>query len=109
MIDTIDYCNYNLTYSDFNVSIILNYYRNKPKRQIEIVFENEIILCDLLTSTITNINNNIIFKDEDFSLSETYITQMNYFIDNLKNDKIYMNNIDESFEILKIALDDGIK
>jgi predicted dehydrogenase len=106
MIDTIDYTNYNLTYSDFNVSIILNYYRNKPKRQIEIVFENEIILCDLLTSTITNINNDIIFKDEDFSFSKTYITQMNYFIENLKNDNIYMNNIKESFEILKIALND---
>ena len=69
MIDTIDYSNYNLTYPDFNISITLNYYRNKPKRQLEIILENEIILCDLLTSTITNINNDIIFKDDDFSFS----------------------------------------
>lgn len=106
MIDTIDYSNYNLTYSDFNVSITLNYYRNKPKRQLEIILENEIILCDLLTSTITNINNDIIFKDDDFSFSKTYLNQMEYFINSLKNKNIYMNDIRESFEILKIALND---
>jgi hypothetical protein len=106
LIDTIDYSNYNLTYSNFNVSITLNYYRNKPKRQIEIILENEIILCDLLTSTITNSNNDIIFKDEDFSFSKTYSHQMEYFINSLKSKNIYMNDIQESFEILKIALND---
>jgi predicted dehydrogenase len=106
MIDTIDYSNYNLTYSDFNVSITLNYYRNKPKRQLEIILENEIILCDLLTSTITNINNDIIFKGDDFSFSKTYLNQMEYFINSLKIKNVYMNDIHESFEILKIALND---
>ncbi len=106
LIDSIDYTNYNLTYSDFNVSIILNYYRSKPKRQVEIVLENEILICDLLTSTIVNGENNIIFNDNDFSFSKTYLNQMDYFINNLKNDNIYMNNIQESFEILKIALND---
>ena len=106
LIDTIDFSNYNLAYSDFNVSITLNYYRNKPKRQLEIILENEIILCDLLTSTITNINNDIIFKDDNFSFSKTYLNQMEYFINSLKNKNIYMNDIHESFEILKIALND---
>ena len=106
LIDSIDYTNYNLTYSDFNVSITLNYYRSKPKRQVEIVLENEILICDLLTSTIVNGENNIIFNDDDFSFSKTYLNQMDYFINNLKNDNIYMNNIQESFEILKIALND---
>jgi len=106
MIDTIDYSNYNLTYPDFNISITLNYYRNKPKRQLEIILENEIILCDLLTSTITNINNDIIFNNEDFSFSKTYLYQMEYFINSLKSKNVYMNDIQESFEILKIALND---
>ncbi len=106
LIDTFDYTNYNLSYPDFNVSITLNYYRSKPKRQIEIVLENEILICDLLTSTILNSENKIIFIDNEFDFSKTYVNQMNYFINNLKNEYIYMNDINESFEILKIALND---
>lgn len=106
LINTIDYTHYNLSYSEFNVSITLNYYRTIPKRQIEVVLENEIIVCDLLTSTIVNSNNEIIFQDKDFTFQNTYINQMDYFIHNLYNDNIYMNNINESFEILKIAVND---
>lgn len=105
-IDTFDYANYNLSYPDFNVSITLNYYRTSPKRHIEIVLENETLICDLLTSTILNSENKIIFTDNEFDSSKTYLNQMNYFIDNLKNEYIYMNDINESFEILKIALND---
>jgi len=106
LIDTFDYTNYNLSYPDFNVSITLNYYRSTPKRQIEIILENETLICDLLTSTILNSENKIIFIDNEFDFSKTYLDQMNYFIDNLENDNIYMNDINESFEILKIALND---
>ncbi len=106
LIDTFDYTNYNLSYPDFNVSITLNYYRLTPKRQIEIVLENEILICDILTSTILNSENKIIFTDNEFDFSKTYLDQMNYFINNLKNENIYMNDINESFEILKIALND---
>jgi predicted dehydrogenase len=106
LIDTFDYTNYNLSYPDFNVSITLNYYRSTPKRQIEIVLENEILICDLLTSTILNSENKIIFIDNEFDFSKTYLNQMNYFINNLKNENMYMNDINESFEILKIALND---
>ena len=106
LIDTFDYTNYNLSYPGFNVSITLNYYRSTPKRQIEIVLENETLICDLLTSTILNNENKIIFSDNDFNFSKTYLNQMNYFVDNLKNKNLYMNNIHESFEILKIALND---
>ena len=105
-IDTFDYANYNLSYPGFNVSITLNYYRTSPKRHIEIVLENETLICDLLTSTILNSENKIIFTDNEFDSSKTYLNQMNYFIDNLQNKYIYMNNINESFEILKIALND---
>ncbi len=105
-IETFDYASYNLSYPDFNVSITLNYYRTTPKRQIEIVLENETLICDLLTSTIFNSVNKLIFTDNEFDSSKTYLNQMNYFIANLKNEYMYMNNINESFEILKIALND---
>ncbi len=106
LIDTFDYTNYNLSYPDFNVSITLNYYRLTPKRQIEIVLENEILICDILTSTILNSEDKIIFTDYEFDFSKTYLNQMNYFINNLRYEYIYMNNINEAFEILKIALND---
>ena len=106
LIDSFDYTHYNLTYPDFNISITLNYYRSQSKRQIEIVLENEVLTCDLFNSTILNDKNQILFNDNDFSFSNTYLTQMNYFINNLKNENIYMNDIHESFEILKIALND---
>ncbi len=105
-IDSVDYCNYNLFYKNFNATIVLNYYRKIPKRIIEIVFENEIIVCDLLTSTIYKNEQDIIFKIENFNIIETYKDQMKYFINNLSCNTKYMNNINESFEILKIALNE---
>jgi predicted dehydrogenase len=103
-IDSIDYCNYNLNYFQFNLSIILNYYRTTPKREIEILFEDDIFICNLLNSEIRNSKNEIIFIDKSYSINNTYLNQAKYFINNLNNDKPYMNNIEESFDILKIAL-----
>ena len=103
-IDSFDYCLYNLKYNDFNLSIILNYYRITPKREIEIVFEDDILICNLLKAEIRNSKNEIIFFDNSYNINKTYISQAEYFINMLKNNDSYMNNIDESFEILKIAL-----
>ena len=103
-IDSFDYCLYNLKYYEFNLSIILNYYRITPKREIEIVFEDDILICNLLNAEIRNSKNEIIFFDNSYNINKTYLSQAEYFINKLKNDDPYMNNLDESFEILKIAL-----
>ena len=49
----------------------------------------------------------MIFKS-DQQFIESYTTQMDYFIDNLGDEKI-MNNISEAYEVLKICLEDEIK
>ena len=103
-IDSFDYCLYNLKYKEFNLSIILNYYRVTPKREIEIVLEDDILVCNLLNAEIRNSKNKIIFIDKSYNINKTYLSQAEYFINNLKNNDPYMNNLDESFEILKIAL-----
>ena len=36
------------------MNIILNYYRRKPKREIEIVLENETLTVDLINNSIKN-------------------------------------------------------
>jgi predicted dehydrogenase len=103
-IDSFDYCLYNLKYNEFNLSIILNYYRVTPKREIEIVFEDDILICNLLNAEIRNSKNELIFFDNSYNINKTYLSQAEYFINKLKNNDPYMNNLDESFEILKIAL-----
>jgi len=103
-IDSFDYCLYNLNYKEFNLSIILNYYRILPKREIEIVFEDEILVCNFLNSEIKNSKNEIIFVDNSYNINKTYLSQAEYFINNLNSNEPYMNNFDESFDILKIAL-----
>ena len=45
-----------------------------------------------------------IFLDNSYNINKTYLSQAEYFINKLKNNDPYMNNLDESFEILKIAL-----
>ena len=104
--DSFDYSFYNLHYKGFNLSIILNYYRISPKREIEILLEDDILVCDLLNSEIRNSKNEIIFVDNTYNINKTYLSQAEYFINNLKSNEAYMNNIDESFDILKIALHD---
>ena len=103
-IDSYDFSSYNLEYNSFSISIILNYYRIEPKRDIEIIFEDDVYKCDLLSSKITNSKNEVIFIDKDFHINDTYLKQADYFIKNINILDPYMNNIEESFNILKIAL-----
>ena len=62
-IDSTDYAQYNLMYEKFVLNIKLNYFRRDTKREIEIVLEDDILVCDLLNSEIRNSKNEIIFVD----------------------------------------------
>lgn len=102
-ISAADYGNYLLLYNNFCVNITLNYYRRIPKRLIEIITDDAIIECDLLTSKVIE-NGNEIFFDKNFTLQQTYIDQMNFFLSNIQSEKPIMNNVNEAFSILKLAL-----
>ncbi|MCE4217577.1 gfo/Idh/MocA family oxidoreductase [Pseudarcicella sp. GAP-15] len=103
-IDSIDYANFNLGYDVFSVNIILNYYRRKPKREIEIVLENEIWKVDLIKNEIKNDMNELLFQNSTFNIIDSYINQLEYYITCLKNKITPMNSLPESIEILKICL-----
>ncbi|MFW0737293.1 Gfo/Idh/MocA family protein [Flavobacterium sp. T12S277] len=105
-IDAIDYANYVLEYDTFTTNITLNYYRKKPKRTIEIVFDNDILEVDLINNKIININNETVFEVTDFEIKKTYSFQLDYFMHCLKDKIEPMNCIKESVEILKIVLKD---
>lgn len=103
-IDAFDYANYSLEYSTFTANIILNYYRRKPKREIEIVLENDTWTIDLIENVIRNDIGEYLFKAIGFSVKDTYLLQLEYFIGCLENKNLPMNSLKESIEILKIGL-----
>jgi predicted dehydrogenase len=102
-IETPDYANYRMVYKGFTVSIILNYYRKDPKRSIEIVFDDDTWTIDLLACSIKNSMGEILFSYE-FNMMQTYIEQMRYFINAIKNKESLMNNIKEAVRTLKVSL-----
>lgn len=104
-INSIDYANYVLAYPTFTTNIILNYYRRKPKRTLEIVFDNMTWTVDLLRNEIRDDNEIIIFASES-GIIETYKQQMSDFITNMKSNTS-INTFEESVEVLKICLGNG--
>jgi predicted dehydrogenase len=103
-INAADYANYLLEYTSFNASVVLNYYRRTPKRQIEILFEDTTWIVDLIACEIRDGKGSIVYSDQNYTIIDTYKSQLNYFIRCLNDKKIPMNNIQESAEILKICL-----
>lgn len=103
-IPAIDYANYVLEYEEFSVSVILNYYRADSKRTIEILFENETLIIDLIKGTIINHEGKVIFQEKDFLMVDTYKKQMHFFVENFKKNQIQMNTFANSIEVLKTCL-----
>lgn len=101
-INAFDYANYTLSYPNFNISIILNYFRRDPKRTLEIVLEKETILVDILKNRIYR-NDSIIF-DSDKTMIDTYEDQLRFFINHVITYEEEFNTVDEAYEILKICL-----
>lgn len=101
-----DYANYVFEYKDFTANIVLNYFRRKPKRTIEILFEDQTWTIDLIKNTITDDNDSVIFSDSNFTIARTYTDQMDYFINSLKFGNVEMNTFTDSVEVLKLCLED---
>jgi predicted dehydrogenase len=103
-INAFDYANYILEYETFTASIILNYYRRKAKREIELVLDAETLIVDLINNKIKNDYGNTIFEEEDYPIQRTYLSQLTYFIDLLRQGIQPMNSFNESIKNLKICL-----
>jgi len=104
-INSVDFASYSLVYPNYVATIILNYYRRVPKRSIEIVFEDEVWIIDLLKNTIKDEGGTIIFEDTAYSIKDTYLDQMKYFtMSLLEGERIVLNTFQESLEVLKICL-----
>lgn len=104
-IDAVSYANYTFEYSQFCVSVILNYYRKEAKREIELVTENGILKLDLLTNKI-EFNGELIFESEA-KIIDTYKDQMDHFIGvSATKDATFENDLGNSINVLKMCLND---
>ena len=100
-INAIDYANFTLMYENFTASVVLNYFRRDPKRQLEIVFDQFTLKVDLLTNSIYK-SDELIFSS-DQKTGETYKAQLQHFIDNLNVNSF--NTVEEAYDVLKICLE----
>lgn len=102
-IASIDYANYLLDYSGFCANVVLNYYRRDSKRSLELIFNDETWIIDLLTNSIT-CNEKLLFSSEQQILG-TYKEQMQYFTNCVNKNSTTFNTISDAFNVLKICLE----
>ena len=102
-ISAADYAHYHLFYKNYTASVSLNYYRQDSKRQIEVLFDDETWVIDLLQGTVRS-NNNLLFCAGDQGIALTYSAQAKHVIEMLSSKVESINPIPQSIEILKICL-----
>jgi predicted dehydrogenase len=105
-IDSNDYAHYVLEYPNKVVNITLNYYRIEAKRKLEVVFDDDIWMVDLLNNSILSSKDDRPVFCSDFKINDTYRYQMKYFLDRINGNKEPMNCFQESLEVLKICLNE---
>lgn len=103
-IDAPDYSHYLLYYPNYCATITLNYFRRDTKRTIEIVHEDSTISIDLIQQIIIDSKRGVLFENKEFNILDTYVAQMNYFVQKLLNKQAHMNSFEESLDVLEIAL-----
>lgn len=101
-IESFDYANYLIDYGGFYANVVLNYYRKDAKRILELIFEDETWIVDLLRNQVT-CNGEIRYASFQ-SVGDTYNAQMQYFIRCVEDNEIAFNTVDDAFNVLKICL-----
>ena len=104
-----DYANYFLEYEKGIVTVSLNYYRRTPKRSIEIITNNDVLIVDLLKYSIFSEAKGKIIFAEKIQRAELLKRQMSYFLNCIENNEHTMNSIGDAVEVLKICLNEEIK
>ncbi|MDM1352177.1 Gfo/Idh/MocA family oxidoreductase [Myroides marinus] len=97
-----DYANYLWEYEEYNISIILNYFRRIAKRELEVVTDQHVFKVDLLKNSVVRDNEKIFNSDR--RIIDTYQSQMRFFIEDIVLNKNVMNDINEANEILKLCM-----
>jgi predicted dehydrogenase len=104
-INSNDSANFIFQYAEFNANISLNYFRRDSKRTLEIVMDDDTILVDLLSNTVSSLVTGKILFQHPYSVSETYFDQMKYFMKVLET-RDCMNDLENGIKVLKLALNE---
>lgn len=106
-IRSFDYANYLMEYPCHNVNIVLNYYRCDYKRTMELVCNDATFLVNLATNTIT-FGDKVIYSSP-LQIQDTYLPQMEYFVECVRNNCRTINDIEDANNVLKISLQNDIE
>jgi len=101
-ITAVDYANFLLEYNEFNVNIVLNYYRRDAKRFMEVVCEDGTLMVNLLDNKVLW-NDEVVYESSK-SMQDTYFEQINFYVNNILTQKAFSNDVKEAYEILKICI-----
>lgn len=86
-------------------TIHLDYYRKISRREIEVVFKNGILIGDLINNTLSLISkekNQVL--NFNFDRNFMYEEQIKYFFECIRGQKKTFNDIEEGYNVLKLAL-----
>ena len=104
-IDSYDSSNIVFKYDDFNAQITLNYFRKDSKRTLEIVRDKDTIFVDFIKNKIVDLlSGEELFSASKNSLKQSYLDQMKYFLNCIKNDKTPINSVQEAVSVLKLVI-----
>lgn len=104
-IDAPDYACYCLDYPGFCASVILNYYRRDPRRTLEIVWDDDTWLIDLISNTVSSALSGNTLYESPLGIADTMAEQMKYMIELAQTGNKSTNSCSDALEILKICLD----
>ena len=98
-----DYAHYVFDHLDTVTTVSLNYYRKHSKRSIEVVWDDDVWIVNLLNNTIHSESKGVIYN-EHYDIMNTYNHQMEYFLNNFQSNSEFENNFSEAIKILKLAI-----
>lgn len=108
-ISAIDYANYTMSYPNFAISVVLNYYRRDYKRTLEIVCEDVTWFIDLAKNSVVNLSTGETLFCSEQKPIDTYLAQMKYFTTLVElQTKESMNSACVAVDVLKICLENEI-
>lgn len=102
-INSPDVAHYILEYPSASAFVTLNYYRQRPKRQLEIVMTNDTWTADLISGKVVNQTNDTVFS-EPFEIQTTYKLQMQHMVDVVLGKATSMNMITEGYRTLRYCM-----
>ncbi len=102
-IEAADYAHYLLDYPTFIATITLNFYRREIKRTIEVIFEDQTWIVDLINGSIHDGLGKLIYQSNQ-KVIETYDLQMKHMIGVVKGKSDSINTFNDSLEVLKLSL-----